>query len=295
MSRSAVEGWVRAADGVRIAYRDHGGSARGRSLVLLHGGGANLESMDQYADRLGRTRRRVAIDVRCCGRSDDAPRFRLTDAAADVAAVVEQLELGPVDVVGHSMGGFVGGFYGTATPSARVVSIDGFGPGMVTVGSEADRAEFRAFQDGMREAFFAMTAPPETGDAEWRGQQVELLCDLFPKIGYTAPNARVMAERNFVELTDGVYHRRPPRHLFADAFADDGDADILRMYRHTVAPTLIIRCTESGAPPVLDHELDALAAANDAVRVVRLPLTHLAPAWDAIDEVVDAIGRFLDD
>jgi pimeloyl-ACP methyl ester carboxylesterase len=288
----AVEGWVGAPDGVRIAYRDHGGSGRG--LVLVHGGGANLESMDQYADRLGNGRRTVAIDVRCCGKSDDAPHFRLTDAASDIAAVVDALDLGPVDVVGHSMGGFVGGFYGTAHASARVVSIDGFGPGMVTLGTASDHAEFRAFQDGMRDAFFVMTAPPETGDVHWRDEQIELLCEVFPRIGYTAPNARAMATRNFVPLVDGSYQRRPPRHLFADAFADDGDADILRMYRHTAAPTLIIRCTESGAPGVLDTELDALAAVNEAVEVLRLPMTHLAPAWDAIDDVVAAVEPFLD-
>ena len=37
----------------------------------------------------------------------------MTDAASDVAEVVAALELGPVDVVGHSMGGFVAGFFGT--------------------------------------------------------------------------------------------------------------------------------------------------------------------------------------
>jgi len=77
--------------------------------------------------------------------------------------------------------------------------------------------------------------------------------------------------------------RRPARHLFTDAFADDGDADVLRMYRHTRAQTLVIRCTESGAPAVLDTELDALTAENPQVRVLRMPLTHVAPAWEAID------------
>lgn len=45
---------------------------------------------------------------------------------------------------------------------------------------------------------------------------------------------------------------------------------------------------------MLDVELDALTAANEAVGVLRLPLTHLAPAWDAIDEVVAAVEAFLD-
>jgi pimeloyl-ACP methyl ester carboxylesterase len=193
------------------------------------------------------------------------------------------------------MGGFVAGFYGTDHPDSRVVSIDGFGPGMVTVGTPAEKAEFRAFQDGMKEAFFAMTAPPESGDRAWRDAQVDALCEVFPRIGYTAPNARAMAERNLVHVGEGMFRRRPPRHLFADAFEDDGDKDILRMYRHAQCPTLVIRCTRSGAPAVLDAALDALVAGNPAVRVVPLPLTHLAPAWDAIDEVVPEIERFLRD
>ncbi|MGY1780654.1 alpha/beta fold hydrolase [Geodermatophilus sp. SYSU D01036] len=291
MTAPVEDGWLAASDGTRIAYRDHGGTGRG--LVLLHGGGANLVSMDQYATRLGTSRRTVAIDVRSCGQSDDPPHFTLTDAAGDVATVVEQLGMGPADVVGHSMGGFVAGFYGTAHPDARIVSIDGFGPGTTTVGSAADRAEFRAFQGRMRAAFFQMTSAPDTGDRAWRDEQVDLLTELYPRMGYTAPNGRTMALRNFVDLGDGRFRRRPPRHLFADAFADDGDLDVLRMYRDVRCPTLIIRCTDSGAPAVLDRELAALSATNHMVEVLSLPLTHLAPAWDALDDVVAEIERFL--
>ena len=43
---------VTGADGVEIAFRDHGGDGRG--LVRSHGGGANLVSMDQFAARLAR-------------------------------------------------------------------------------------------------------------------------------------------------------------------------------------------------------------------------------------------------
>ena len=39
-------------------------------------------------------------------------------------------------------------------------------------------------------------------------------------------------------------------------------------------------------PPVLDTALDQLASTNPHVDVVPMPLTHLEPAWDAIDEVV---------
>lgn len=287
-----LDGELTAHDGIRLAYRlfDDG---PGRPLVLLHGGGANLESMDQFAARLGTGRRTVALDARACGHSGDPATFCWADAARDVHTVVSSLRLGPVDVVGHSMGGFVGGFYASAHPEARLVSIDGFGPGMPTAGDEADRDAFARFQAGMRAAFWAMTEPPEVGDHVWRRAQVEQLTALYPRIGYTAPNGRRMAERNLVDLGDGRYRRHPSRLLFDGGFADGGDRDILRMYRDLACPALLIRCTASDAPPVLDRELDALAAANPCIEVARLPITHLAPAWDALDQVVVLVEGFL--
>jgi pimeloyl-ACP methyl ester carboxylesterase len=270
-----VDDVVIASDGIPIAYRRHGGDA-GRPLVLLHGGGANLESMDQYAERFDDGRPIVAIDARLCGQSGDPVSFRWADAAADVDLVVRRLGFGPVDVVGHSMGGFVGGFYATDHPEARLVSIDGFGPGMPVSGDEAARAEFAEFQNGMREAFWAMTSPPESGDRAWRDAEMASMMEVFTRIGYTAPNAAVMAARNFVDLGDGRYRRHPARLLFEGGFADGGDDDVLRMYRRLAGPALIVRCTRSGAPDVLDRELDALVASNHNVEVVRLPLTHLA-------------------
>lgn len=291
MTRSH-DGDMAAHDGIRLAYRlfDDG---PGRPLVLLHGGGANLESMDQFAARLGAGRRTVALDARACGRSGDPAAFCWADAARDVHTVVSNLRLGPVDVVGHSMGGFVGGFYAGTHPETRLVSIDGFGPGMPTVGDETDRAEFTRYQAGLRAAFWAMTEPPETGDRAWQSAQVEQLTALYPRLGYTAPNARRMAERNLVDLGDGRYRRHPSRLLFEAGFADGGDRDILRMYRNLPCPALLIRCTRSDAPPVLDRELEALAAANPHVEVARLPVTHLAPAWDALDETLALIEAFL--
>lgn len=285
------DGRIRAHDGLELAYRLYG-RGPGRPLVLLHGGGANLVSMDQFAERLGASRTTVSLDLRACGQSGDPDRFRWADAVSDVEALVEHLTLGPVDLLGHSLGGFVAGFFATDHRDSRVVSIDGFGPGMPTIGSDRDNTEFAEFQAGMKAAFWAMTEPPDEGDRAWRDAQVEALVALFPRIGYTAPNARLMAERNLVDLGDGRYRRHPGRILFDGGFADGGDRDVLRMYRRVQCPTLIVRCTESGAPSVLDLELDELQRANPHVEVVRLPLTHLAPAWDALDDVVGLAREF---
>lgn len=287
-----TDGTLTMRDGVEVAYRDYGGTGPG--LVLLHGGGANLESMDQYAERLGGGRHAVALDARCCGQSGDPARFHLVDVADDVQEIVDALGLGVVDVVGHSMGGFVAGFYASGHQPRRVVSIDGFGPGLVSVGTDAERDEFRAFQEANKASFFAMTAPPEQGDAAWRDQQINQLCEILPRVGYTAPNVRRMAERNLVGLSDGSFRRHPARQLFEHAFTDDGELDVLRMYRGVRCPTLVLRCTESGAPAVLDAALDELAAENPLVEVRRVPFTHLAPAWDTLDQVAEITRGFLD-
>lgn len=287
-----VDAALTVADGVRIAYRDHGG--QGRGLILLHGVGANLVSMDQYADRLGADRRTVALDHRACGQSGDPEHFRLTDAASDVAAVAAALDLGPVDVVGHYLGGFVGGWFASAHPDARLVSIDGFGPGQLVDGDAVEREEFRRFQGEMRGGLMAMTEPPEEGDAAWRDAQFAALLEVLPAIGYTAPNAEALAARQFVDRGDGTFRRHPARRIVADVFGDDGEADVLRMYRGVRCPTLIIRCIESGAPAGLDRSLASLAEANPLVEVQRVAQTHLGPAWDGLDEVCALIDDFFE-
>jgi len=126
-----------------------------------------------------------------------------------------------------------------------------------------------------------------------RDQQVDLLCEVFPTMGYTAPNARVMAERNFVDLGDGRFERRPPRHLFADAFADDGDRDILRMYRQLACSTLLVRCTESGAPPRARHGAGG-ARRRQLVGSRPPPPAHPPGArLGRIDEIVAEVEGFL--
>jgi pimeloyl-ACP methyl ester carboxylesterase len=86
--------------------RDSGGD--GPTLLLLHGWvvSADLNWIQCYEPLVAAGYRVVALDHQGHGRGIRTPApFRLLDCAADAAAVVEQLECGPVIAVGYSMGG----------------------------------------------------------------------------------------------------------------------------------------------------------------------------------------------
>jgi pimeloyl-ACP methyl ester carboxylesterase len=112
--RLVVPPWLPAAevrllpDRGEVFYRRHdSGRADEPTLLLLHGwtASADLQWFTAYR-ALAERYSFVAIDHRGHGRglrSDEA--FTLEDAADDAAALVRELGIGPVVVVGYSMGG----------------------------------------------------------------------------------------------------------------------------------------------------------------------------------------------
>ena len=88
--------------------RDSGGS--GRPVMLLHGwmATADLNWWAVYGDLIAAGYRVLAIDHRGHGRGlRPLARFRISDCAADTAAVLHLLGLAPALLVGYSMGGAI--------------------------------------------------------------------------------------------------------------------------------------------------------------------------------------------
>jgi pimeloyl-ACP methyl ester carboxylesterase len=101
-----VAGWIYLErEGVRLACLDVGGSGRPPAL-LLHGLAGHAGEWAQTAAWLTDRTRVLALDARGHGRSQRRPSD-LSPAArvADVAFAIEELGLGPVVLVGQSLGG----------------------------------------------------------------------------------------------------------------------------------------------------------------------------------------------
>ncbi|MER6582201.1 alpha/beta hydrolase [Nonomuraea sp. NPDC001023] len=103
---SAIPTPVRAAlelDGRHLSYLDFGGP--GRPLLALHGHLDQGATWSGLAAELGPHWRVIAPDQRGHGESDRAADYSREGYVADLAALLEHLDAGPVVALGHSLGG----------------------------------------------------------------------------------------------------------------------------------------------------------------------------------------------
>lgn len=93
-------------NGAKLAYEDRG---KGKpAFVFVHGWACKRSSFAPQAEHFSRRHRVISIDLRGHGESEKASEIvSIATYAEDVAYMVEQLELGRVVAVGHSMGALV--------------------------------------------------------------------------------------------------------------------------------------------------------------------------------------------
>lgn len=95
-------------NGVELAVEEHGRGTR--ALVLVHGFTGSRRDFAPRLAALAELGRTLALDLRGHGDSGharDPASYTLEQLADDVAALLAALELGPCDLLGHSMGGMV--------------------------------------------------------------------------------------------------------------------------------------------------------------------------------------------
>ena len=111
----------------QVAYRA-GGSRDAAPLVLLHGVGMQSAAWSPQLAMLSQTHHVIALDLPGHGGSAPLPNgAALSDYVAWLHEVLTYLDLGPVNLAGHSMGALIAGGYAVAHPDqlARVALLNG--------------------------------------------------------------------------------------------------------------------------------------------------------------------------
>lgn len=123
-------------NGVKLMYTDEG---KGTPLVALHGFPLSRGAWQKQVDALKSSYRVIAPDLRGLGESEARPGANtMSQMADDLSALLENLNTGPVVLIGHSMGGYV--------TLAFAHKFPGMLRGLVLVGTKAgaDSAEAAA-------------------------------------------------------------------------------------------------------------------------------------------------------
>ncbi len=88
---------------ITMHYAVYGKS--GHPLILVHGNGGSLKSLDEAASYLGNHYTVYVIESRCHGQSTDAKEISYDLMAKDIKEFIEALKLDKPYLVGHSDGG----------------------------------------------------------------------------------------------------------------------------------------------------------------------------------------------
>lgn len=103
---TTAKGQYASVNGLDLYYERHGS---GKPLILLHGGLGTVEEIfGRLLPALAARREVIAVELQGHGHTADNGRSMTYEAMADdIAALIEALDLGRVDVAGYSVGGGV--------------------------------------------------------------------------------------------------------------------------------------------------------------------------------------------
>ena len=116
---------------LRLHYVDWG-NEDAPPMLLVHGGRDHCRNWDWVAERLRDSYHIIAPDLRGHGDSQwvIGGGYNQIDYVYDIAQLLNQKNMTPVTIIGHSLGGSISLLYSGLFPKtvAKLVSIEGMGP-----------------------------------------------------------------------------------------------------------------------------------------------------------------------
>ncbi len=255
------------ANGVSLHCVVNGAAAR-RPLVFINSLGTNLHLWDPLLPHLDPHDRLIRYDKRGHGLSDTPPGpYALGDHTRDLQALLDQLRIEAVSLVGISVGGLIAMDYALRCPGrVHALVLCDTGPRIGTPESWMDRIR------GLREQGMAGMAEMILG--RW----------LAPAFGERRP-ADYHGLRNMLVQT--------PLEGYIATCAALREADLSAELHQITAPTLALGGTDDGVTP--PGVMRQLAAALPNARYEAIQGAAHLPCFEQPEAVAAAINRFFEE
>jgi pimeloyl-ACP methyl ester carboxylesterase len=169
--------WL-SADGLTLHYRDYPGGDAATPVLCIPGLTRNARDYATLAERLAGERRVIVVELRGRGLSDYAPdplTYVPPVYAGDIIALLQQLNVGPVALIGTSLGGIIAMLLGAMNPALLAgVLLNDIGPvidpeGLARIGSYVGKGDGWPSWQAAADAQAATHAEafPDYGPADW--------------------------------------------------------------------------------------------------------------------------------
>ena len=213
----------------------------------------------------------LAVDYRGHGSSDWADSYAVDAYVDDVEAVIERVQLGPVMVVGHSLGGIVGMWLAARRPHLveRLVVVD-IGPELPAsaVAQMLARSDRPTVFDGPEAAFVALRAAnPFASDDVIRGRVAHGVVESSPGSWTWRHDPLVQVPRS--DALEGLWE----------------------IWRASTAPTLVVRGEHS--PYVTTELMHRMVTARPHADGVTIPGAGHNAHTDQLDAFHSVVGGWL--
>jgi pimeloyl-ACP methyl ester carboxylesterase len=276
---------------LRLHYVDWGNEAA-PPLLLIHGGRDHARSWDWVARDLRRDYHVIAPDLRGHGDSNwvSGGHYTINEFVLDIAQLLDTLDLCPVTIVGHSLGGAVALNYTAIYPDRvkKLVAIEGMGPPPAIQAQLKDRTPWERSHEWIQQVrVFAGRLPRRYPSIEAAARRMlEANSFLSPE------QAHHLTVHGVARNEDGTFTWKFDNYVrvFYPQRWDQDETEALR--GRITCPILLMRGEESWAQdPAQDGRIDAF---RDA-RVVNVSQAGHWVHHDRLDDFLREVRAFLDE
>jgi pimeloyl-ACP methyl ester carboxylesterase len=274
---------------LRLHYVDWG-NPDAPPLLLIHGGRDHCRSWDWVAEELRKDWHVIAPDLRGHGDSQWSPdgNYETASFVYDVAQLIHQLNLAPVTIVAHSMGGNICTRYTGLYPEnvRKLVAIEGLGPSPAVIAEQVAKGAGQRFRTWIEDKRNAAGRLPK------RYPTLETALDRMKTENtyLTDEQARHLTIHGIARNEDGTWTWKFDNYLNIWAAFDMPRDDLHRLWGDITCPVLMLYGANSWAS---NPEKDGRIKHFNTARVVEFENAGHWLHHDQFDRFMGELRGFL--